>query len=96
VTVFNLTEGLGLLEAGIKVSEESDWNEKQAAIRQGIVWMHACYEILIEKRFLSHQTSVFDFCKSSSRTRASPRILLDIGYDDIDDLSTVKQEMPPP
>jgi hypothetical protein len=45
VTVLNLTEGLGLIAAGVKVFEDSDWNEQRAATnRQGLMRMTACYE----------------------------------------------------
>ena len=40
---------------------------------------------------LSFQTSVLDFLKSSSGTRASPLALLDTGYDDPDDPPTVQR-----
>jgi len=48
------------------------------------------------------QTSVLDFCKSSSVTCASPQlllVLLDIGYDDDDDpddVPAVQVEVLPP
>ena len=50
-------------------------------------------EILKETRSLSHQTSVLDFFKSSSGTRASPPELLDIGDGDPDDPPTVQRVM---
>ena len=38
MTVIKLTEGLGLTEAGIKVSEDFDWNEQRVATAgQGIM-----------------------------------------------------------
>jgi hypothetical protein len=38
VTVLKLTEGLGVTEAGIKVSEDNDWNgQRAAATEQGAV-----------------------------------------------------------
>jgi hypothetical protein len=40
-----------------------------------------CEEILKGKSFVSRQTSVFDFFKSFSGTRASPPVLLDSGDD---------------
>jgi hypothetical protein len=53
-------------------------------------------EILMEKkRSLSCQNSVLDFIKSSSGTRASPPVLLDMEGDDPHDLSTLQQEVPP-
>jgi hypothetical protein len=39
---------------------------------------------------------VLDFITLSSGTRASPLVLLEIGYDYPDDLPTVQVEMPPP
>jgi hypothetical protein len=62
--VLKLPEGLGLTEAGIKVFEDTDLIEQQAATsRMGITRMCACcQEILKEKeRFLSCQTSVLYF-----------------------------------
>jgi len=45
MTVWKLAEWLGLTEAGIRVSEDNDWNEQQAAATgQGIVRMLACCE----------------------------------------------------
>jgi hypothetical protein len=98
VTVSKLTAGLGLTEAGIRVFEESDWNgQRAAATGQRIMWMLACSEeILKEKKgSLPRQSSVLNFFKSSSRTRAlSP--VLDIGNDDPDNSPTVGQEVPYP
>jgi len=38
MTVWKLAEWLGLTEAGIRVSEENEWNEQRAATTgQGIV-----------------------------------------------------------
>ena len=56
----------------------------------------ACYaEILNEKwRSLSCQTSVLDFFRSFSETRASPPVLFDIGGDDPDDPPAVQEEVP--
>lgn len=69
MTVGKLTEGLELIEAGLKVLEEIDSNEDRAATaRQGIKKAITCYkEILWEKKkSLSRQTSLLDFLKSSS------------------------------
>jgi len=80
-----LTEGLGLTEVGLEVSEDSDWKEQQAAAAGlGIVRLLAGYgEMLKENnRFLSGQTSVLDFFRSTSGTRTSPPVLLDTGHDD--------------
>lgn len=97
MTVFSLTETLGLAEAGIRVFEDVDWNDKRVATTgQEAVCMLACYEEVLKKLSLSRQTSVFDFCKSSSKTCASPPVLLDIGNGDTDDPPTVNQEVPSP
>jgi hypothetical protein len=79
LTGLKVSDGLGLV--GIKVSEDSDWNEERAAITgQGIVRMLACCEeILKDKmRCVSRQNSVLDFFQSSSGTRSSPPVLLDM------------------
>jgi len=57
-----------------------------------------CYaDILKEKRgSLFCQTSVLVFFKSFSGTRASPPVLLDIGYNALDDAPAVEEEVPPP
>jgi hypothetical protein len=81
------TDGLGLTEVGIDVSEDSHWKEQQAATAGlGIVGVLAGYEEILKeiKRFLSGQISVLDFFKSTSVTRASPPVLLDAGDDDQD------------
>jgi hypothetical protein len=84
--------GLGIVEAGIRVFEDIDWNEKRVATTgQGAVCKLAGYEEVLKKLFFSRQTSMFDFCKSSSRTRASLPVLLDIGSCDTDDPPTAKQ-----
>jgi hypothetical protein len=78
VTVFKLTERIELTEAGIKISEDIDRNEKRVAITgQGIMRALACYEeILKEKKWsLSGQTSVLVFSKSFSGTLSLPDIL---------------------
>jgi hypothetical protein len=91
-----LTEGLGLAEAGIQMFEDVDKNEKEVATAGQAVCMLACHEEVLQKLSFSRQTSVFDFCKSSSRTCASPPVLLDIDNDDTDDPPTVKQGVPSP
>jgi hypothetical protein len=85
----------GLIEAGIKVFEEINSNEQRATTWQGITRMLACYEeILKEKKMsLSRQSSVLDFFRSYSGSRASPPVLLDIEYADPDDLSTLRQKV---
>jgi hypothetical protein len=97
--IAKVTEGLGLSEAGIKVSEDIDANEQQAAtIREGIMRTLACYEgILKEKeRSLSHQTSVLISSSHHQGLGASPPVLLDIGDDDPDDPPAVREEVFPP
>ena len=91
MTVFSLAEALGLAEAGIRMFEDIDWNEKRVATTgQGTVCKLACYEQVLKKLSFSCQTSMFDFCKSSSRACASPPVLLDIGSADTDDPPTVE------
>jgi len=60
--------------------------------------MLACCEQTVKenKRYLPHQTSVLQFFRSSSGTRALSPVLLDTGDDDSDDTPTVQQEVPPP
>ena len=90
------TEGLGLIVAGIEVSEVSDWKEQRAATSGlGIVRVLAGYEESLKenKRILSGQTSSLDFCKSPSGTVVSPPVLLDTGDDDQDDLPTVQEKV---
>jgi hypothetical protein len=67
MTVFQLTEGLGVTESGIKVCGD-EWNGQRAATAgQGILRVLACYEeILKEKKFLSLSNSLLDFYKLSS------------------------------
>jgi hypothetical protein len=72
-----LTERLALTEAGIKVFEDVDWNEKRAATTgQGIMRILVCYEESLKekKRSLSRQTSALGFVKSSSGTCTSPPV----------------------
>lgn len=59
--------------------------------------MLACYQEIMkeEKRSWPWQTSVFDF-KSYSGIHVSPPALLAIGDDDLDNLKTVQEEVPPP
>ena len=53
--------------------------------------MLACCEEMLEekKRSLSRQTSVLDFCKEYSETRASPLLFVDLGDDNPDDTPTL-------
>ena len=48
-----------------------------------------------EEKVFASAASVFDFFKSSSGTRVSPPVLLDIGDDDPDDRPTVQEEEHP-
>jgi hypothetical protein len=43
-----LTEGLGLTDTDMKISEDADWNEHLAATRQGVIRMLACYEEILK------------------------------------------------
>jgi len=67
--VSKLTEGLRLVEAGVKVFENINSKKQQAASRQGSVGMLACYEEIMTEnaRYLSRQTSVRKFLNSHSR-----------------------------
>jgi hypothetical protein len=68
-----LTEGFGLIEDGIKVSEVIDW-KKQRATTAGLgnVRVSAGYEEILKenKRFLSGLTSLLDFFVSTLGTVA--------------------------
>jgi len=60
----NLTEGLEFAQAGIKVFEDVDSNQRRAATsRRGIMGVHTSYGVILKenKRSLSHETSVLDF-----------------------------------
>jgi len=62
-TVLKWTDGLGLIVAGIEVSEDSDGKEQGAATAGlGIVRVLAAYEEVLkeDKSFLSDQTSLLD------------------------------------
>jgi hypothetical protein len=51
VTVSKLSEGLGLIEGGVEVSEDIDWNEQGAAATgQGLVRMLACCEQILKEK----------------------------------------------
>jgi len=92
VTVLKLTEGLGLTEAGIRVSEDINCNgQRAAATARGI-----CEEILNEKKmsFLSCQTSLLCFFKISPGAHASPPVPFDTGDNDTDDPPAVQDEAP--
>ena len=73
MTVLNLTEGLGLIEAGIKTFIRISGEHQQVEESQK------------EKNIsLSLLNLVLDFFKPSSGIRASPPLLLDIGDDEPD------------
>lgn len=78
--VSKFTEGYELAEAGIRVLEDTEWNEQQvAATRQGIMKILAyCEEILKERTdSVSCPMSMLDSLKSSSGTLASPTLLIE-------------------
>jgi hypothetical protein len=63
-TEHQLFEGRGLLERGVRVLEDTDWNEQRTeTTRQGILLVLACYEVILKekKRYLSRRTSWLDF-----------------------------------
>jgi hypothetical protein len=95
VTVLKLTEGVWL----VKVLENVNWNKLWAvATGRGSMGMLAYYREILKqqnKRALSCQTSVLYFFKSSSGTCASSPVLLDTGYDDPYDLTTIQEEVHP-
>jgi hypothetical protein len=69
------------------VIEDFDCNEQRTPVtRQGIMQVFPCCEETPteKKRYLSRQNSVLGFVKSSLPTRASPRVLLGIGDDHLD------------
>jgi hypothetical protein len=74
-----LTDGLGIAEPGIKVFENTGWNEERVATTgQGTIMMLAYYEEILKKknRCLSRHTSRPDFFTSHSRTPLSAPTLL--------------------
>jgi len=81
MTVSKLTEGLALVAAGIRIPEDTDASEKQAATTTKVLTRTSAYyeEILKETRSLSCHISVLHFFKSSSETRKSPPVLLTVG-----------------
>ena len=77
VKVSKFTEGYELVEAGIRVLGDTDWNEQWvAATRQGIMKILACCEEILKERMdsVSCQTSMLDFLKSSSGTHVLPTL----------------------
>jgi hypothetical protein len=80
MTLQKVNDVLGLMEADIKVSDNTDSNKQQAVPAiQGIIRMIACNEEILKKKKRSYSglSSVLYFIKSFSRTRASPPVLLD-------------------
>jgi len=84
--VSKLTEGLALTGAGIKMTEDTNFDKQWATrTRKGNIRKLAFYsKILKKKRSLSCQTSVLDFFKLSHGTRASPPVslMMDNGGDE--------------
>jgi hypothetical protein len=50
ITDFNLTEGRGLIEPGIKVFEETDSNKQRAATGLGNMRIFVCYEEIMKMK----------------------------------------------
>jgi hypothetical protein len=72
---FNLAEGLGLTEDGIKTSEDIDWNDQSSNNWAGN-YEGACFiRRYFVRRSLSCQISVLDFFRSFSGTRSLPHVL---------------------
>ena len=94
IMVSKVTERPGLDEAGIKVFEVSNEQQK-AKNRRGISRFFACCEeILKEKgRSFVHLKKILDFFKSCSRTRASQPVWLGIADDSTDQPSTVHMKV---
>lgn len=78
--------------------EDTHSNQQRAGTnRQGSMRMHAC--LLYpkkKKRNSSRQASVLDIFKSSSGTRTSPLVQLDVGNYDSDGPPTIEEEVSPP
>jgi hypothetical protein len=46
-----LFEGRGLFEPGVRVLEDTDWNEQRVeTTRQGILLVFACYEVILKEK----------------------------------------------
>ena len=87
--VFKLTEGLGLIEQGIKVFDDGGFKEQQG-MRRILTWHE---DILKEKnRPLSRQSSVLNL-KASPGTHASRPVLLNAADNDPDDPPKDHEEM---
>jgi len=87
MTVLKLTEGLGLIEPGITVFDDSGFNEQQEM--RILTWYE---ETLKENRPVSRQSSVLNL-KASPETRASRPVLLNAGDNDPDDPPRDHEEM---
>ena len=83
-----LSEGLGLIEPGIKVFDDSGFNEQQGM--RILTW----YEVILKEknRPLSRQSSVLNL-KASPGTHASRPVLLNAGDNDPDDPAKDHEEM---
>jgi hypothetical protein len=89
MTVLKLTEGPGLIELGIKVFDDSGFNEQQGT-RRILTW----YEVTLKEknRPLSRQSSVLNL-KASPGTHASRPVLLNAGDNDPADPPKDHEEM---
>jgi len=89
MTVLKLIEGFGLIETGIKVFDDSGFNEQQ-----GMRWILTWYEEILKEKNkpLSRQSSVLNL-KASPGTRASRPVLLNAGDNDPDDPPKDHEEM---
>jgi len=73
MTVYRLTWGLGLIEAGTTVFEGNGSKEHKKTTTQGIMKSLACFDEILkeEKRRLARQTSMLDVFESSSGTHTT-------------------------
>ena len=88
-----MTERLGLTEAGIQMFEVRLETALTAITLQGIIRLFAMGRFCRVGRCFVSATSVTDFAKSSSRTRASLSVLLDTAEDDSDERLAVREEV---
>jgi hypothetical protein len=81
---------LNSLKLASRCFEDTGLNKRPATTGQGFTMMFACYEEIQKekKRVLSSLSSEPNFLK--------PPVLLDIGDDHADDLSTVQDRASPP
>jgi hypothetical protein len=71
MTLQKVNDVLGLTEAGIKVSDNTDSNKQQGvATIQGIIRIRSCHEEILKEKKMSYsgQSSVLYFIKPFSRT----------------------------